>query len=82
VTAWVICVDPIGAVVAYGGGTQSANADCPGTTLVHGAGGGGALTDQGPVFLRVVEPLPVLRRVTASMTGPYPGGMVAQAICD
>ncbi|HEU4423914.1 MAG TPA: hypothetical protein VFR67_15390 [Pilimelia sp.] len=82
VTAWVICVNPIGAQVAYGSGSQSANADCPGTTQVHGAGGGGGLSDAGPVFLRVVEPLPGLRRVTAAMTGPYPGGMVAQAVCD
>ena len=82
VTAWTICVNPIGAVVHYGGGSQTANADCPATALVHGAGGGGGLSDAGPVFLRVVEPLVGLRRVTASMTGPYPGGMVAQAVCD
>jgi hypothetical protein len=82
VSSWAICVDPIGAQVAYGGGSQSAQADCPGSTRVHGAGGGGGLTDLGPIFLSVVEPLAGLRRVHASMTGVYPGGMVAQAICD
>ena len=82
ITRSVDCISPVGAQVAYGGGVQSANADCPGTLRVHGAGGGGGLTDAGAVFLRVVEPLVGLRRVTASMTGPYPGGMVAQAVCD
>jgi hypothetical protein len=81
VSSWAICMNPIGAQVAGGTGSQAADADCPGSTRVHGAGGGGGLRDDGPVFVRTIEPLTGLRRVHVEMTGPYPVFMVAQAIC-
>ena len=65
VTSWAIWIPSIGAQVSYGGGAQTANADCPGTTLVHGVGGGGGLNDDGPVFVRTIEPLAGLKRCTS-----------------
>jgi len=81
VSSWAICMNPIGAQVAGGTGSQVADANCPGNTLVHGAGGGGGLRDDGPIFVRTIEPIAGLRRVHVEMTGPYPVFMVAQAIC-
>jgi hypothetical protein len=46
---------------------------------VGGAGRGG-LRDDGPVFVRTIEPLTGLKQVHVEMTGPYPVFMVAQAI--
>ena len=57
-------------------------AGCTGVAKVHGVGGGGGLFDEGPVFVRTIEPLSGLTRVRVEMTGAYPGGMVAQAVCD
>lgn len=81
VSSWAICMNPMGAQAVYGAGSQIADADCPGNTRVHGAGGGGGLRDDGPIFVRTIEPLTGLRRVHVEMTGPYPVNMVAQAIC-
>jgi hypothetical protein len=81
VTSHAICIKPPVGQVFYGSGSQTATASCPDDMLVHGAGGGGALTDLGPIFLRVIQPLPGLHQVYVAMNAPYPGGMVAQAVC-
>lgn len=79
-TSFAICTNPLGARASYAGGTSDAVAGCP-SGRVHGTGGGGPLTDIGPVFLRAIEPQDDLRRVSVTMSGPVAGGMVAQAIC-
>jgi hypothetical protein len=56
-------------------------ANCPRGFFVHGAGGGGRLTDPGPFFLQVVYPFNDLDKVEVAMTGVPNGGMVAQAVC-
>jgi hypothetical protein len=56
-------------------------ADCPPGTLVHSAGGGGSITDSGPVYLQVVYPYNDLRRVETYMTSTPAGGMVVSAVC-
>jgi hypothetical protein len=81
VTSHAICIKPPIGQAVYGSGSQTATANCSTTTLVHGVGGGGGLTDLGPIFLRVIQPLPGLHQVYVAMNAPYPGEMVAQAIC-
>jgi hypothetical protein len=52
--------------------------------FTHGIGGGGGLTDGGPVYLKKVEPHPDLMGVDVALTGaldPSIGGMVAHQTC-
>ena len=83
-TSYAVCANPVGgpataqlfdppATLAYTG--------CPTGTFLHGPGGGGGLTGNGPRFLTSVYPYFDLRRVQVTMTSAPPGGMVAQAVC-
>jgi hypothetical protein len=72
-------VTPVGQV----GPAAEAEVSC-GNYSVHGPGGGGGLTDGGPVWLRKIYPTADLRRVRVELTGAlYPsiGGMVAYTTC-
>jgi hypothetical protein len=86
VTAWAVCGERTGDVRAEGqvAPGDTATAFCPDVSKVHGPGGGGGLTDGGPVWLHSISPSPNLREVRVQMTGPlYPhiGGMVAHMTC-
>jgi hypothetical protein len=63
-------------VTALSGGSV----DCPAGTSVQGAGGGGSITDSGPVYLQSAYPVS-LRRVQTRMTAAPADGMVVQAVC-
>ena len=52
--------------------------------FTHGVGGGGGLTDGGPVWLEKIQPHADLRGVDVGLTGalhPSIGGMVAHQTC-
>ena len=82
VRSFAVCVNTLagaavaGQLVSGSGGTASCTSG-----RVHGAGGGGSLTDSGPYFLRAVIPSSNLSSVTTSMTGVPVGGTGIQAIC-
>jgi hypothetical protein len=60
------------------------SAGCPNGYHVAGPGGGGGLTDGGPVWLRKIYPTADLKRVEVSLTAPLNpsiGGMIAHFTC-
>jgi hypothetical protein len=84
--SYAICAEPANAIHAEGEVSQGASArsTCDGNSRVHGAGGGGGLTDGGPVWLRRIYPTGDLKTVTVDLTGPLVpsiGGMVAHHTC-
>ncbi len=86
VTSYAICAKRAANIHAENTGApgEKASHKCSPGSFVHGAGGGGGLTDGGPVFLRYIVPTETLSHVHARLTGPlYPsiGGMVASATC-
>jgi hypothetical protein len=88
VISYAICIFPISGQNADGDVRPGPSGDgcCNNQTgtYVHGPGGGGGLTDGGPVFLQTVYPYGSLRSVMVVMTGklyPHIGGMVASAVC-
>jgi hypothetical protein len=86
VVAVAICAEPAGNVHVEGALSQTAEAtaSCPAGYLVAGPGGGGGLTDGGPVWLRKIYPRPDLTRVDVGLTAPLApsiGGMVAHFTC-
>ena len=80
-----ICARPTMGITAVGQVAPGSEAEVSCSNYrVHGPGGGGGLTDGGPVWLRKIYPTVDLRRVQVELTGPlYPsiGGMVANATC-
>jgi hypothetical protein len=50
-------------------------------SFVHGPGGGGGLSDGGPVWLREIRPRPDMTGEDVALTGPPIGGMVAYETC-
>jgi hypothetical protein len=82
VLSWAMCADPVPGQHVDGKVVNSADGvvSCA-TGKVHGAGGGGSITDSGPVFLQVVYPDSILKSVTTSMTGTPTDGMVVSAVC-
>jgi hypothetical protein len=83
-TSWAICAKPAFGVHAEGTVVQGAFGTHACKTLgdqVTGPGGGGGLTDGGPVWLQVIYPYANLRRVDVQLTGTPIGGMVASAVC-
>lgn len=81
-----VCAAPRNGIHAEGEIAQGSEASstCDGTSLVHGAGGGGGLTDGGPVWLQKVYPRHGLKAVDVALTGPLNpsiGGMVAHHTC-
>lgn len=80
---FAMCADPIAGVLVQSSvfDAREGVVTCPGDTFVHGAGGGGSLTDPGPYFLQVIFLFNDLRRVHVVMTGEPDGGMVVQAVC-
>jgi hypothetical protein len=86
VTSYAICAKRAANIHSEGtiGPGEKASHKCAGGSLVHGAGGGGGLSDGGPVFLRYIVPTETLSHVHARLTGPLNasiGGMVASATC-
>jgi hypothetical protein len=86
VRSYAICAKRAANIHAENTGApgEKATHKCSGGTFVHGAGGGGGLSDGGPVFLRYIIPSETLTHVFARLTGPlFPsiGGMVASATC-
>jgi hypothetical protein len=84
-TAAAVCAEPAGSVHVEGtvSQTDKATHTCAQGKLL-GPGGGGGLTDGGPVWLQRILPLSDLRTVDVRLTGPlHPsiGGMVAHAVC-
>jgi hypothetical protein len=85
VTAWAICARREGGIHAEGtlGLGEKATHRCS-SGRVHGAGGGGGLSDGGDAFLQYVIPSEDLRQVFVRLTQPLNpaiGGMVASATC-
>jgi hypothetical protein len=85
-SSFAICAKPYGGIHAEGEVAPGAEASstCAGPTYVHGIGGGGGLTDGGPVWLRRIHPRPGLRSIDVALTGPLyssVGGMVAHHTC-
>ena len=82
-TSYAVCANPVrdATTEAYVDVTAppTTNVFCPLGTRVHGAGGGGPLTDPGPIFLQAIEPSYTF--VSVQMSGLPTNGMVAQAIC-
>jgi hypothetical protein len=81
-----VCAEPRGAIHAEGQSAPGAEATdtCNSGFHTHGPGGGGGLTDGGPVWLKKIYPRNDLRGVDVALTGPlYPsiGGMVAHQTC-
>lgn len=82
-SSYAVCAQGLAATVqGQVSNTAEAVARCGDSTQVHGAGGGGSLTDSGPVFLHEVIPYAGSNgAVKVSMTGPPVGGVAAQALC-
>lgn len=81
--SWAICRNAADLVVEgtlSGTGTGTYTCSNP-QHEVHSVGGGGSLTDSGPVWLQGLYPVTGLRTVRVVMTGPPAGGMAVQAIC-
>lgn len=80
-----ICARPNMAVGFLGQSDPGAEAEVScGDRTVHGPGGGGGLTDGGPVWLRKIYPTTDLDRVQVELTGalhPSIGGMAATSTC-
>lgn len=79
-----ICANPLGGIHARGEikPGPEATATCPFPYLVHGSGGGGGLTNGGPVWLNKIYPSADLRTVSVRMTGVLPSGtMTVQPTC-
>jgi len=83
VSAHAVCILPIPGLRSVGQVVDGSTATvvCPAGTRVHGAGGGGSLSDVGPSFLQSIVPSSDLTSVRVTMTSAPPGGMVAQATC-
>src|SRR4029453_1930338 len=80
--SFAVCAQPQGQIHAsdtVAAGARTTNY-CSNGLYTHGAGGGGGLTDGGPVWLQEIYPHYDLRGVDVALTGPtYPsiGGVVA-----
>jgi hypothetical protein len=84
-TSEAICAKRAGNIHVDGDSSfgDSVTASCDFGT-VHGAGGGGGLTDGGPSWLYSIRPFNNLRSVEARMTSPLNpsiGGMIAHFTC-
>jgi len=85
VTSEAICARRAGGIHVEGDSSfgDSVTESCD-TGTVHGAGGGGGLTDGGPSWLYSIQPSNDLQSVTARMTSPLNpsiGGMIAHFTC-
>jgi hypothetical protein len=86
-TSYAICAQPRGTIHSEATVTPGATATGSNTCasgFTHGPGGGGGLTDGGPVWLQQIYPSLDKRTVTVAMTGPLAasvGGLVAQQTC-
>ena len=83
--SYAICAQPRGNIHFEGTIAPGATATntCNGG-LTHGPGGGGGLTDGGPVWLRRIEPSLDHKTVSVALTGslaPSIGGVVAHQTC-
>ncbi len=83
--SYAVCAERRGQIHAEGTIAPAATAtDACDSGRTHGPGGGGGLTDGGPVWLQEIYPFPTLNAVRVDLTGPlYPsiGGMVAHQTC-
>jgi hypothetical protein len=81
--SYAICAERQGALQADWEVDTDGDAStvCSGTSRTHGAGGGGGLTDGGPVWLQKIYPNFALTRVDVAMTGYPQGGVVAHQTC-
>lgn len=67
-----------GKVVGASGATYSCSKP---SHRLHSVGGGGSLTDSGPVFLQALRPWVGLHTAQVVMTGRPRGGITVQAVC-
>jgi hypothetical protein len=77
-----ICAERQAQIHAHGTVAFNAQArDFCDSGRTHGPGGGGGLTDGGPVWLQEIYPFVALNGVYVAMTGSPIGGMVAHQTC-
>ena len=84
VLTFAICAKPIADTVVASQvvtDVRSAAVKCPDGTVVHGAGGGGSVTDAGETYLQTLKPRSSLLRAKVKMTTAPAAGMVAQVVC-
>jgi len=83
VTSYAICADRIESAAVYGqvADGSGAQANCPPDKKLHSGGGGGGLTDSGPVWLDLLYPFDNMRTWWVAMTGTPTGGLSVGALC-
>ncbi|MFV2102053.1 hypothetical protein [Micromonospora sp. LOL_024] len=83
VTAYAVCVNPVGAAAegSVQTGVSSASHSCPGAEQVHSAGGATGPGTTGQTFLNSLYPDAGLTSVRLSLTGVPSDGLAIQAIC-
>jgi hypothetical protein len=80
--SFAICAPPQAQIHAHATvAFSAATRDFCDSGRTHGPGGGGGLTDGGPVWLQEIYPFPDLSGEVVAMTGAPVGGMVAHETC-